>query len=131
MTPTQTRPDKLLIVDDDARIRDLLKRYLSQEGKYERVGPVKLVLLDINMPGLNGFETLTLIRSNPDFSRVPVVLLSSTMAPAEIDRSYSLGGNSFLHKPTSLEVYVDQVRTLVQYWLHFAQLPSPIRRRNA
>jgi len=137
------KPIDILVVDDnplDAHIFQEVLRQASPDACCHWLssgeeaitflrdgGSIKLVLLDINMPGLNGFETLSRIRSNPDLSRIPVVFLSSTTAPAEVDRSYLLGGNAFFSKPTSLDVYVRQIRTLVDYWLHFAKLPSPVR----
>ena len=92
---------------------------------------MKLVILDLNMPGLNGFETLRCIRNSPELSCVPVIIFSSTKARGEIDRTYSLGANACFNKPNSLPVYFEQVRVVVQYWLQFAQLPSPARPRTA
>lgn len=104
-------------------------KLLRQEGEF-KIGPIKLVVLDVNMPGVDGFETLRRIRSSPDLSRVPVVFFSSSIASKEVDRSYSLGGNAFFQKPRSLSTYVKQVQALVDYWLQFAKLPSPERTRT-
>ena len=98
-------------------------QFLNKEAPFQSAGHVKLVMLDINMPGLNGFDTLSRIRGNPRLKNLPVILFSSSSAAKDIDRSYSLGANSFLSKPTSVNVYFDQLECLVRFWLHFARLP--------
>ncbi len=104
--------------------------FLNQRGRFIAVGPVKLVVLDLNMPGMDGMETLRRIKQNPFTSRVPVVLLSSTRSAEEVDLAYSLGGNAFFSKPLSLENYVQKAKILVQHWLDYAELPTPIQARN-
>lgn len=101
-------------------------RFLRREAEYAGIGPVKLVVLDLHMPGLSGFETLRTIRSNPQMSRVPVLLFSSTKSTREIDRAYSLGANAVFSKPSSLERYVEKVRVMVQHWLQFVELPTEL-----
>ena len=102
-------------------------RFLRQEAEYAGMGPVKLVVLDLNMPGLDGFETLRKIRGTPQMSRVPVLLFSSTKSPRDIDKAYSLGANAVFSKPYSLERYVEKVRVMVQHWLQLVELPTPLR----
>lgn len=106
-------------------------QFLNQEGRFFGVGPVKLVVLDVNMPGMDGIETLRRIKSNPVANRIPVILLSSSRATEEVDLAYSIGANVYFSKPLSLENYVQKVRVLVQHWLDFAELPSPIPVRPA
>jgi two-component system, chemotaxis family, response regulator Rcp1 len=104
--------------------------FLAQQGRFVDVRPVRLVVLDINMPGQDGMETLRRIKSSPMLNRVPVVLFSSSRDREEIDLAYSLGANAYFSKPISLEHYIDKVRILVQHWLDLAELPSPIRART-
>jgi CheY-like chemotaxis protein len=103
--------------------------YLHQQGRFRGMGPIKMVLLDLNMPGLDGLETLRRIKGNPALSRIPVVVFSSSRAPQEVDRAYSLGANAFFSKPLSLENYVQKAGILVQHWLDYAELPTPIESR--
>ena len=98
--------------------------FLRQEGEFCDMGRVKLVVLDLNMPGLNGIETLRLIKSIPAVNLLPVVLLSGSRARRDIDLAYSLGASVFFRKLTVLEDYLEEVRVLVQHWLRFAELPS-------
>jgi len=103
--------------------------FLNQQGRFIAIGPVKLVLLDLNMPGMDGIETLRRVKINPVVNRVPVVVFSSSRAPQEVDRAYSLGANAFFSKPLSLESYVQKARILVQHWLDCAELPTPVQVR--
>jgi chemotaxis family two-component system response regulator Rcp1 len=104
--------------------------FVNQKGRFVGVGPVRLMVLDVNMPGLDGIEILRRIKINPEVSRLPVILLSSSRAPEEVDLAYSLGANVFFSKPLSLENYIQKVRILVQHWLDFAELPTPISIRS-
>ena len=98
--------------------------FLERRGRFERVGPVKIVVLDLNLPGQGGLETLKRIKSDPNVSRTPVIVLSSTMSQDEIDLAYSLGANAFFQKPITLERYIELVRVLTQHWLDLARLPA-------
>lgn len=136
----------ILLVDDseaDARIfetalRDASSRartywvatgaealeFLEQRGRFRKAGPVKVVILDLHLPGQNGFETLRQIKSDANLARTPVIVLSTSTAQHEIDLAYSLGANAFFRKPITLERYVELVRTLAQHWLDLARLPT-------
>jgi CheY-like chemotaxis protein len=85
--------------------------------------PAKLVVLDMNMPGLDGIETLRQIRESSVIGSVPVVMLSSCRSRLDVERAYGLGANAFFKKPISFEGYVEKVRILVQHWLRLAELP--------
>ena len=103
-------------------------RFLLQEAEYSGAGPVKLVVLDLNMPGLNGFDTLSRIRAIPQIRCVPVLLFSSTKSPHDVDQAYMLGANAVFRKPFSLDRYAEKVRTMVQHWLESVELPTPVAR---
>ncbi len=78
-------------------------------GKRPRPG---LVLLDVSMPGLDGFEVLERIKSSVELKNIPVVMLTSTDAPREIERCYRLGANAYVVKPVDFESLHRKVRTL-------------------
>lgn len=99
--------------------------FLYQKGRFVQASPVKLVILDLNMPGMDGIETLRRIKTSSYMHRIPVVLLSSARNIATVDLAYSLGANAFFSKPLSLDHYIAKVRILVEHWLDFAELPSP------
>jgi len=80
--------------------------------------------MDLNMPGLDGIETLRAIRASALVGSLPVVLLTSSNSKREVNRAYRFGVNAFLTKPSSYEPYVEKVRALVKHWLAIAELPS-------
>jgi CheY-like chemotaxis protein len=82
-----------------------------------------LILLDLNMPRLDGKETLTLIRSDPDLQHLPVVILTTSHRSGDILLSYRLGANSFISKPVTFEGLVEVMKTLCQYWFEIVSLP--------
>lgn len=99
--------------------------FLRQEGRFSGVRRPKLVVCDLNMPGMDGFEFLTEVRKSPGIAIVPVVIFSSSRAPLDVLRCYQLGANSFIAKPMSLEGFVATIGSLVRYWLDIVELPEP------
>jgi CheY-like chemotaxis protein len=97
--------------------------YLTRSGE-NGSSPIKLLVLDINMPGLTGLETLRRIKRIPQLANLPVVIFSGSKTRREIDLAYSAGANGFFTKPTLLSDYNQLVGVLVQYWLRHAALPS-------
>ena len=83
-----------------------------------------LVLLDLNLPKLDGREVLQAIRSNPATSKLPVVVLTTSVEPFDVDKVYALGANSYIQKPVEFERFVDVVRQIGLYWLALNQPPS-------
>jgi CheY-like chemotaxis protein len=99
--------------------------FLRQEGRFTGVPRPKLVVSDLNMPGMDGFEFLSSVRQNPALEAVPIVIFSSSRAPHDVLRCYRLGANSFIAKPMSLEEFVAAIGMLVRYWLDIVELPEP------
>lgn len=82
-----------------------------------------LILLDLNMPRKDGREALREIKSDLDFCRIPVVVLTTSSAEQDVDRMYELGVSSFIRKPENYEDLVTAMRTLVDFWFRHAKLP--------
>ncbi len=99
--------------------------YLKREGRFAGAGLVRLVVSDLSMPGIDGFELLAQVRQNPALAATPVVIMSSSRSPRDVLRCYRLGANSYITKPMSLETFVATIGTLVRYWLDIVQLPDP------
>lgn len=99
--------------------------FLRREGRFEGAGRPKLVVSDLNMPTMDGFEFLTRVRENPGLAAIPVVIFSSSRSPRDIFRCYQLGANSYIAKPMSLETFVATIGALVRYWLDIVELPQP------
>lgn len=83
-----------------------------------------LVLLDLNMPGKDGRETLAEIRQNPALHDVPVVIFTTSGAQADILTAYQLGANSYLRKPSSYTGLRQMMQILVRYWFQTVTLPD-------
>jgi CheY-like chemotaxis protein len=85
--------------------------------------PPVCVLLDIKLPSITGFEVLSWIRSQPRFKRLPVIMLTSSLLPNDINRAYDLGANSYLVKPPELDALIALARTIDLYWLRTNHRP--------
>lgn len=85
---------------------------------------IGLILLDLNMPKMDGRETLHLLKSNPAYKRIPVVILTTSSSPKDVDLCYALGANSFITKPSSYDELSDVVNTTIKYWIDLSHLPS-------
>lgn len=101
--------------------------YLLRRGNYAdpasspRPG---LILLDLNMPKMDGREALAAIKAHPELRRIPVVIMTTSQAEEDISRSYDLGANSFVTKPVTFERLVHLMQTLKHYWIDIVELPS-------
>jgi CheY-like chemotaxis protein len=94
--------------------------YLRGEQQFanrERYPIPTLVLLDLKMPRMNGFDLLAWVRSHEEFGALPIVVLSSSNHESDVKRAYDLGANSYLVKPVGFDSLVEIVRALSQYWL--------------
>jgi CheY-like chemotaxis protein len=93
--------------------------YLHRKGRYAaRRGPARpsVLLLDLNMPRKNGFETLAEIRNDPALRTLPVLVLSTSGSVDDVDASYRLGAKSFLRKPTTYDGLVKLLAAVRRYW---------------
>ncbi len=88
--------------------------YLFQKGKRKiRTGDTHLILLlDIKMPKIDGFEVLAKIKEDPELKKMPVFMITTTADPAEVERCYSLGCSTYINKPIDYEKFVGAIRIL-------------------
>ncbi|MEZ0356415.1 EAL domain-containing protein [Mycobacterium sp. SA01] len=125
----------VLVVDDDARLRDLLCTVLTpldcelvQAGSGEEAltallqRKVSVIVLDINMPGMGGFETAQLIREADELASTPIIFLTGQADDGDLDRGYDLGAVDFLLKPVSAAVLYAKVKALLELDRSFARL---------
>ncbi len=142
------RPITILLADDDeddrmmtrdalrdARLHNDLRTvidgvdllaYLRREGEYAdpTVSPRPgMILLDLNMPRMDGREALTAIKQDPALRAIPVVVLTTSKAEEDVLRSYDLGVNSFITKPVTFLGLVDVMKVFSRYWLEIVELP--------
>jgi CheY-like chemotaxis protein len=110
-------------VDDGEELLD----FLHHRGKFAppALSPTPaLILLDLNMPKMDGSEALREIKSHPELHRIPVVVMTTSAAPKDITRAYELGTNSFITKPITLSELIEVTRVLGQYWFSIVKLPE-------
>jgi CheY-like chemotaxis protein len=101
--------------------------YLSGCGPYgkESSAPCPgLILLDLNMPRMDGRETLKQIKSHPDLRSIPVIILTTSKEKKDIVQSYEAGASSFITKPNTFEGLVQALKALKKYYFEVAQLPG-------
>ena len=110
------------VVDGEQLLDYLYQRgeYAGETGKAPRPG---LILLDLNMPKMNGREALKIIKEDKSLHDIPVVVLSTSRLDEDIVRSYQLGVNSFITKPVTFTGLVDAMNVLGRYWLEIVELP--------
>jgi CheY-like chemotaxis protein len=117
-------PDPIYVVSNGEQVLD----YLKGEGAYgdrKRYPVPHILLLDLNMPRLNGFEVLTWIRGRQEWMCLPVIVLTTSFYGPEIKRAYDLGANSFITKPPDFSHLVAGLKEVGQHWLRRAILPEP------
>ena len=142
------KPITIVMADDDAEDRRMTKealeesrlandlrfvedgvellQYLRHEGKYtsEEDSPRPgLILLDLNMPRVDGREALAEIKRAPELRMIPVVILTNSRVDEDIYQSYDLGVNSYIVKPVTFEALVDILHALERYWFEIVELP--------
>jgi len=97
---------------------------LLRDAKRDGAGPVPdLLILDLNLPGMDGREVLADIKSDPDLLRIPVVVLTTSSAESDVLRAYALHANCYLVKPIGLDAFTSVVQEIEHFWLSLAQLP--------
>jgi len=104
--------------------------YLSGIGKYGNRAEYPLpdlLLLDLKMPRVDGFEVLRWVRQQPGFSSLRVVVLTASDQIRDVNTAYRLGANSFMVKPTDFENVVEMAKTLRNYWLQMSKAPDVSR----
>ena len=82
-----------------------------------------LIILDLNLPRMSGHEVLAALRSEPALKRIPVAVLTTSAAEADVARTYDLGANCFLTKPVDVDQFVKVVHSIDDFWLGLVRLP--------
>jgi two-component system, chemotaxis family, response regulator Rcp1 len=100
--------------------------FLRREGEFQAAAHPDLVVLDLNLPRMGGFEVLKALRADvdPRLRRLPVVVFTTSSATSDVETAYDLHASSFVTKPTAFEHYLDTVRAFREFWLRVARLPA-------
>jgi CheY-like chemotaxis protein len=148
MTPKDRKIITILIADDDPEDRQMTKEaleenyllndlrfvcdgeelmdYLLRRSQYsdQAISPRPgLILLDLNMPKMDGREALKEIKSHPQLRSIPVIVLTTSKAEEDILKSYDLGVNCFISKPVSFTELIEVTKTIGKYWFEIVELP--------
>ena len=97
--------------------------YLRQEGHFKDTTRPDLILLDLNMPRMNGQETLAEIKKDPDLKSIPVVVLTTSDADKDVLQSYDLHASCYVTKPVDLGQFTNVVQSLKEFWLCVVKFP--------
>jgi len=97
--------------------------FLRQEAPYADAPRPDLILLDLNLPGKDGREVLAEIKADDRLKRIPVVILTTSAADADVLRAYELHANCYILKPVDLEQFLKVTKLIEKFWLSIVRLP--------
>ncbi|MBA9072376.1 CheY-like chemotaxis protein [Flavobacterium gossypii] len=99
-------------------------QFLEKKGAYENATMPDLILLDVNLPKLNGHEVLARIKSNPQIQHIPVIMLTTSSSESDILKSYQNHVNCFITKPVEANNFLDTIAAIEDFWISIVQLPK-------
>jgi two-component system response regulator len=102
---------------------ELLKRETGR-GKGTHGSQPGLILLDLNMPGMDGRKTLDAIKKDNTLKQIPVIVLTTSADERDVLACYQMGANTYVQKPVSFEALIEAIRRLKEYWFEIALLPK-------
>lgn len=114
----------LRFVSDGEQVLD----YIHRRGRFTEPASAPapaIILLDLNMPRLDGRKVIRLLRQDEAFRHLPVIALSTSESEKHINEAYSIGFNAYLVKPANVHDYVEAIRALWRFWMEIASLPTP------
>lgn len=145
-TGARSRPIQILLVEDnpgdvrltqevllDGKINNHLSvvgdgvkaiAFLQQVPPYENAPHPDLILLDLNLPKRGGQEVLEVIKADDRLKRIPVVILTTSLAEEDIIRAYELHANCYIAKPIDLDQFIKVIKSIEEFWLTIVKLPS-------
>jgi CheY-like chemotaxis protein len=121
---------RLTVIPDGRNALDYLFGVRDESGPNDR--EPDLILLDLNLPGIDGCQVLTQIKNDPFLRMIPVVVLTTSNREEDVLQTYQAGANTFISKPAEYPSYRELVATLRHYWVDTAlKVPRPLRRKQA
>ena len=103
-------------------------QYLEKEDGYSQAITPDLILLDINLPKLNGQEVLKRIKTNDRFKHIPVIVLTTSSAAQDITSSYQNHANSYITKPVEAEDFMQIILSIEKFWINIVKLPKQLKK---
>lgn len=99
--------------------------FLYKKGRFSGEQSPQLILLDINLPKMNGKEVLSVIKNDNDLKKIPVVILTTSSSESDILEAYNNHANCYITKPVDLDKFLDVIHTIEGFWISIVQLPKP------
>ena len=99
-------------------------QFLRREGPYGKAPRPDLILLDLNMPRMDGREVLKAVKANEDLARIPIVVLTTSGEEADVLAAYDAHTNAYIVKPVDLKKFFDVVTQIDQFWFQIVKLPA-------
>ena len=112
--------NELYVADDGEKAM----QFLRKEGEYADKPRPDLVILDLNLPRMDGKEVLQAIKTDPDLLKIPVLILTTSAAERDVLDAYSHHVNAYITKPIDLDEFVGVVSSIEQFWLSIVRLPE-------
>lgn len=119
--------NELFVAEDGEKAMEFLRR----EGRYADVPRPDLVILDLNLPRMDGKEVLQAIKGDPDLLKIPVLMLTTSAAEGDILDAYSHHVNAYITKPIDLDEFVTVVSSIEQFWLSIVRLPDGLGEKES
>ena len=98
--------------------------YLKKEASYADVQTPDIILLDINLPKIDGKEVLHELKNDPIFKSIPIIMLTTSSSESDVQESYLNHANSYVIKPVDLSKFMEVIRSIEEYWISIVKLPS-------
>lgn len=98
--------------------------YLHRRPPFENAPRPAFILLDLNLPGKNGFDVLADIKRNGELHRIPVLILSTSRTEVDINRCYDLGANCYISKSSDIDRFIEVMLGVTSFWLKMVELPK-------
>jgi CheY-like chemotaxis protein len=99
-------------------------QFLEKKGEYTRAAVPDLILLDVNLPKMNGHEVLEAIKTNPAIKHIPVIMLTTSSSESDIMKSYQNHVNCYVTKPVHVDDFLSVVTTIEDFWVSIVKLPN-------
>lgn len=123
LTEEALKRSKLLVMMNVVGDGEQALQFLRRVGPYSGAVRPDLVLLDLNLPKVDGREVLAAVKADPDLRPIPVVVLTTSAADNDILKAYGLGGNCYITKPVGFDEFRRIVRAIEEFWFEVVKLP--------
>lgn len=104
--------------------------FLRREGKYSAAPRPDIILLDLNLPRIDGHELLKITKSDPRFASIPVIILTTSKSEEDVIKSYEHHSNCFISKPVTMEDFEKVIKTVEDFWFLIVRLPQEKNERS-